>query len=128
MKKYQKMGLLHRIFTFSGHISPREFWSEIGIRIIGFLCAVILMCILVSATVPGTTEEILALVNILVPILAVLWVIPMVALTRRRLRDAGQSPKTYFWLLLPVVGWIIFIVVLCKPTQERKTSGLADFF
>ncbi len=128
MKKYQKMGFFHRLFTFSGYSALHEFWSDIGIRVISFLCAVILMCIAVAAIVPGTTEEILAIVNALVPVLAVLWLIPMVALTRRRLRDAGQSPKVYFWLLLPVIGWIIFIVALCKPTQERKTNRLADLF
>ena len=115
----EKKYFLWRIFTFSGYISPGQFWSEIAMRLIGYFCAVIILCIVVSAKVQGDTEELVELVNILVPILGVLWSFPILALTRRRLRDAGYTARSYLWLLLPVAGWIVFVIRLCSRTAQR---------
>jgi len=121
---FQKRYFLWRMFTFSGYISPGQFWSEIAMRIIGFFCATIILCIVLSATVPTDTEGVIALVNFWVPILGILWFIPVVVLTRRRLRDAGYSARSYLWLLLPVAGWIVFVVRLCAPTAPRDSKDL----
>ena len=120
----EKKYFLWRIFTFSGYITPSQFFSELVIRIIGFFCATIMLCIALSAAVDGTTEEIIALAYQLLPVLAFLWVIPIMALTRRRLRDAGYSAKSYLWLLLPVVGWIVFVTRLCSKTVKRKPEDI----
>ena len=120
----EKKYFLWRMFTFSGYISPAQFWSEIAIRFIGYFCASIILCIVVSVGVPADTEEALALVNILLPILGIIWLIPIIALTRRRLRDAGYTAKSYLWLLIPVVGQIVFIVRLCCRTVKRKPEDI----
>ena len=120
----EKKYFLWRMFTFSGYISPGQFWSEIAIRVIGFFCAVIILCIVLSVTMPVDVERVVALVNILVPILGVLWSIPIIALTRRRLRDAGYSAKSYLWLLVPIAGLIVFIVRLCSGTVKRKPEEI----
>ena len=120
----EKKYFLWRMFTFSGYISPSQFWSEIATRIVGYFCAVIMLCIVLSVAVPADVEGIVALVDIFVPILGVLWLIPIIVLTRRRLRDAGYSAKSYLWLLLPVVGWIVFVVRLCAPTVSRKPEDI----
>ena len=120
----EKRYFLWRMFTFSGFISPGQFWSEIAMRIIGYFCAVILLCIVVSAALPLDTEEIIALMDILIPILSALWLIPIIILSRRRLRDAGYSAKSYLWLLVPVAGWIVFIVRLCAPTAPREPEKI----
>jgi uncharacterized membrane protein YhaH (DUF805 family) len=42
--------------------------------------------------------------------------LPSLALAIRRLRDAG---KAWYWIfinLIPLVGFIIYIVMLCKPS------------
>lgn len=120
----EKRYFLWRLFTFSGYISPGQFWSEIVIRIVGFFCAVIILCIVLTVSMAADTEEIISLVNLLLPVLGVLWLIPIIALTRRRLRDAGYSAKSYLWLLVPVVGLIVFIVRLCSKTAPRKPEEL----
>jgi len=52
--------------------------------------------------------------------LAGLWsiavLIPSLAVTVRRLRDAGRSWAELFWVLLPIAGLIILIVHLCEPS------------
>ena len=43
--------------------------------------------------------------------------LPSIALTVRRLRDAGYNWPYIFVTFIPFVGWIILIVLLCKPTK-----------
>ena len=43
--------------------------------------------------------------------------LPSTAIIVRRLRDAGKSWANIFWLFLPLVGVIILIVLLCKPSM-----------
>ena len=121
---FQKRYFLWRGLTFSGFISPGQFWTEIAMRIIGFFCATIVLCIVLSVSMPADVEDIVALVNILVPIMGAFWLIPIIVLTRRRLRDAGYSAKSYLWLLIPVVGLIVFVVRLCARTLPRKAEDI----
>lgn len=123
-KLFKKRNFLYRTFSFSGYITAGNFWSEIGIRLIEFFCASIFLCIAVSVLVPGDTEDLIDLVHILVPALGLLWAVPIVPLTRRRLRDAGYSAKSYLWLLLPVIGWIVFIVRMFAKSVPRKPGEL----
>ncbi len=122
----KKRNFLYRLFTFSGYIGKGEFWSSMVSRLVSWFCAVVAMCIAVSVTVKGETGEIVDLCEHLAAVLAVLWAIPVVALTRRRLRDGGLSPKNYLWLLLPVIGWIVFIVRLCAPSMPPSKEDILE--
>lgn len=44
-------------------------------------------------------------------------ILPGLAVTVRRLRDAGYNWPYIFVTFIPFVGPIIFIVLLCKPTK-----------
>ena len=48
--------------------------------------------------------------------------LPTTAAATRRFRDAGKSFYNFFWLLLPVIGWIVLIVKLAaesKPSTDN---------
>jgi len=47
-------------------------------------------------------------------------ILPGIAITVRRLRDAGINRPWIFIAFFPPVGWIIFIVKLCKPSVEEN--------
>ena len=81
-----------------------------------------MLCFVISVTVPWDTESLIELIDRIMPFLALVWMIPIAALTRRRLRDAGFTAKSYLWLLLPVVGWVIFLVRLCRDTAEENVK------
>jgi uncharacterized membrane protein YhaH (DUF805 family) len=51
-------------------------------------------------------------------VLNILTLVPSLAAGARRLRDAGLSMNNFWWLALPVVGWIIFIVQLAQPSKK----------
>lgn len=123
-KMFEKKSFLWRMFTFSGHVSAGSFWSDLAIRMISLFCAIIVMCIVVSATVSGETAEIISLCERLVPVLSIVWCATLVPMSRRRLRDAGYGAKSYLWLLLPLVGWIVFVVRLCGKSVPREPGEI----
>jgi uncharacterized membrane protein YhaH (DUF805 family) len=55
--------------------------------------------------------------------LAGLWsiavLLPTLAVSVRRLRDAGRSWAELFWILLPIAGLIILIVRFCEPSAPE---------
>jgi uncharacterized membrane protein YhaH (DUF805 family) len=48
--------------------------------------------------------------------------LPSLAVTVRRLRDAGHRWTQIFWILLPIAGAIILIVRLADPTQIEPVA------
>ena len=44
-------------------------------------------------------------------------IVPLLAITVRRLRDAGYSAKSFLWLLVPVIGQIAFFARLCSKSK-----------
>lgn len=49
--------------------------------------------------------------------------IPHIAITARRLHDAGFSGWFQLLLLIPVLGWIAVIVMLCLETKPDNKYG-----
>ena len=55
-------------------------------------------------------------VEILISVYSLATLIPTLSIAVRRLRDAGKGWGWLFITLVPLVGWIIFIVMMCKPS------------
>lgn len=51
--------------------------------------------------------------------------LPSLAVTVRRFRDAGYGWGSLFLALLPVLGAIIIIVMLCQPSEVNTTTNSA---
>ena len=47
-------------------------------------------------------------------------VLPSLAITIRRLSDAGYNWTNIFWVFLPIIGSILLIIKLCKPSIETN--------
>ena len=104
-------------YTYSGILGRSVDWVNIAIFFVAALALFGLDALLHRrGALCGAWKQVAAL--------AVLWAIPFIRITRMRLRDAGISVKAYFWLLLPVIGWIVFAVLMCvkgKP-QNPETA------
>ena len=114
---------LFRKLKASQTMTVIAFWSECATQAIGCFCSVIGMLILLSVIIGDDMEKINRFAEYGTIALIVLWSIPVIRNTRYRLQDAGYGKKTYLWLLLPVIGWIIFIVRLCAKSLPRKGDG-----
>lgn len=56
---------------------------------------------------------------------AIAVLVPTLAVTVRRLRDAGFEWGHIFWILLPLAGAIVLIVLCAQPTR-RFVGGTAS--
>lgn len=73
---------------------------------------------LIDTLIDGGTDG----VGILSTIWALGTLLPSLAVGVRRLRDAGYAWGFLFLVLIPIVGGIILIVMLCQPTRTSTTS------
>ncbi|MBJ7433913.1 MAG: DUF805 domain-containing protein, partial [Microbacteriaceae bacterium] len=48
--------------------------------------------------------------------------VPSLALTWRRLHDAGRKGTYYLFILIPIVGWIMLLVQLVKDSQPGANA------
>ena len=55
-------------------------------------------------------------VEVLITVYSLATLIPTLSIAVRRLRAAGKGWGWLFINLVPLVGWIIFIVMMCKPS------------
>ena len=91
--------------NFTGRTSVRGYWMAFLVNI-----TVIISIIVVAVLFP--------FLMILIPAYSVSVVVPELALAIRRLRDAGKAWYNIFWPFLPVIGTVILLVLLCRPSVE----------
>ena len=106
--------------NFSDRTTKRGYWMMV---LVGFIVTSILTYLDgrlgfggYSYTNTGSSFYISSSMGVLSGIYSLASFIPGLAITVRRLRDAGQSWKNFFWILLPLIGLIVFIVKLCKDS------------
>ena len=58
---------------------------------------------------------------------AIIYMVIGLALTVRRLRDAGFHWALIFVAFIPVVGGIALMVLLAMPTKEEATPAISEF-
>ena len=102
MKEY--LDMWKNYANFGGCTSVRGYWMAFLFNVIisyavGFIAGAIGLGILASVYTLAAT-------------------IPGLALTVRRLRDGGCHWANIFWSFLPLIGTIILIVKLCKPSTQ----------
>lgn len=117
--QFKQQNIFQRSFSFKGTMSRNLFWNEAGIRVISLLCAVVLAAVAICIIVPADVQTLTLICEITACVLTLLWTVSLLAMTRRRLRDAGYGAKSYLWLLLPVIGWIVFICRLCAKSADE---------
>ena len=115
-RPFAPQNILQRNFSFAGTMSRNLFWNEAGTRLISWLCAIVFAAVVICLVIPADVQTLTMICEITACVLAILWILSLTALSRRRLRDAGLGAKSYLWLLLPVIGWIVFIGMLCRKT------------
>ena len=95
-------------FNFNGVAKRQEFWA---VHIVSILVLVIAMEIVQGGGALGALVGLVALV-------AALWVI--LAVTVKRLRDAGLNTWWVLVVLVPYVGTVATIVFGCLSTKESE--------
>ena len=105
---------------FTGRSSCSDYWFAYLVN------ALITWCLYIVAAVVGVIassigSSALTIISLLLGL--IMWVytigafLPGLAVIVRRLHDAGYTWPCIFTIFIPFVGWIILLVLLCKPTK-----------
>lgn len=105
---------------FEGRSTRSDYWFAYLVNALitwGLYIVVAVFGGIASAT-DSTVLAIFSLIlGFIMFIYAVAAFLPGLAVTVRRLRDAGYNWPYIFVAFIPLVGWIILIVLLCKPSK-----------
>lgn len=107
-----------RYADFCGTATRSEFWWWIlFITLVG--AALAALPVPTFALVDGVPFE----APTLTPVWQIAVLVPTLAVTIRRLREAGSSWGNIFWILLPVAGAIVLIVLCSQRATVRVAIG-----
>jgi uncharacterized membrane protein YhaH (DUF805 family) len=102
--------------TFSGRARRSEFWYVVLFTT--------LVSTVISIVAPGPFMEFNGVMVQQQSMLSNLWslatLVPSLALTWRRLHDVNKSGNYFFFVFLPVVGWIILFIQLVKDSAAGE--------
>lgn len=60
--------------------------------------------------------------GVIFEVLSALLSISLICASIRRLHDTGKSGWNSLWYILPLIGWIIEVVLLCKSSQPYENQ------
>jgi len=106
--------VLSKYADFSGLAGRAEFW---WFALFSFLVSTALGALNFS-----TPDGRITLGTSLAAMWSVAVLVPTLAVSVRRLRDAGRRWTELFWILLPVAGLIVLIVRFCEPGVTSPTA------
>ena len=105
---------------FTGRSTPSDYWFAFSAHVLIFFAYYLLDAVferMVSATGSMDVFTISVILLLIFFAYGIATVLPGLALTVRRLRDAGYNWPYIFIPLIPFVGIFIFIFLLCQPTK-----------
>ena len=103
---------------FKGRSTPSDYWFAYSAHVLIFFASYLLLAVFQRMAV----DELSLLINEVIFLLiffsyGIATVLPGIAITVRRLRDAGYNWPYIFIPLIPFVGIFILIFLLCQPTE-----------
>lgn len=119
---------LKRIFDFKGRASRREFWTyfrnlllvaAISSYALFFLSIEVCRAFYIHTSQVQDTCGMTALSMILLLSLLVCLLL-LIAIGTRRLHDTNESGWMQLCLLVPVVGWVVFIILMSEPGTKGE--------
>ena len=105
---------------FEGRSTRSDYWFVYLVNVL-ITFAYFLLQAVFGGLVAVTESSFLAVISLILLLIffayGIAAFLPSIALTVRRLRDAGYNWPYIFVTFIPFVGGIILIVLLCKPTK-----------
>ena len=114
---------------FTGRSTPSDYWFAYSAHVLIFFTWYLLIAVFERMAAETGSSDLFTIGVILLLIFfayGVAAVLPGIALTVRRLRDAGYNWPYIFIPLIPFVGIFIFIFLLCQPTKVEVPLNNVD--
>ena len=114
---------------FKGRSTRSDYWFACSAHLLIFFTWYLLLAVFERMVAETGSSDLFTIGVILLLIFfayGVATVLPGIALTVRRLRDAGYNWPYIFIPLIPFVGIFILIFLLCQPTEVEVPSNNVD--
>lgn len=114
---------------FTGRSTPSDYWFAYLAHVLIVFAGYLLLAVFERMAAETGSSDLFTIGVILLLIFfayGVAAVLPGIALTVRRLRDAGYNWPYIFIPLIPFVGIFIFIFLLCQPTKVEVPLNNVD--
>ena len=114
---------------FTGRSTPSDLWSAYLAHLLIVFAGYLLLAVFERMAAETGSSDLFTIGVILLLIFfayGVAAVLPGIALTVRRLRDAGYNWPYIFIPLIPFVGIFSFIFLLCQPTKVEVALNNVD--
>ena len=105
---------------FKGRSTPSDYWFAYSAHVLILFACYLLEAVFERMAVETGSSDLFTIGVIFLLIFFAYGIaacLPGIAVTVRRLRDAGYNWPYIFVAFIPFVGGIILIVLLCKPTK-----------
>ena len=105
---------------FTGRSTPSDYWFAYSAHVLIFFASYLLLAVFERMAAETGSSDLFTIGVIFLLIFfayGIATVLPGIAITVRRLRDAGCNWLYIFIPLIPFVGIFIFIFLLCQPTK-----------
>lgn len=105
---------------FEGRSTRSDYWFSYLANMLTVVAFYVLLAVF-GGIAGATDSSFLAVISLILLLIffayGIAACLPGIAVTVRRLRDAGYNWPYIFVAFIPFVGGIILIVLLCKPTK-----------
>ena len=114
---------------FEGRSTRSDYWFAYLANMLTVVAFYVLLAVF-GGIAGATDSSFLAVISLILLLIffayGIAACLPGIALTVRRLRDAGYNWPYIFIPLIPFVGIFIFIFLLCQPTKVEVPSNNVD--
>lgn len=114
---------------FEGRSTRSDYWFAYLANMLTVIAFYVLLAIF-GGIASATESSFLAVISFIILFIffafGIAAILPGIAVTVRRLRDAGYNWPYIFISLIPFVGIFILIFLLCQPTEVEVPSNNVD--
>ena len=104
-----------RYFKFSGRASKQEYWMFFLFMMISYALAILLDQSLSLWDSEGD-------IGVFSGILILVFFIPYMAIAARRFHDINKSGWLQLIFIIPLIGWIFWLVWMCSDSINTKNK------
>jgi len=113
---YWYLKVLKQYFDFSGRARRKEYWF------FGLISALISIALTFVDMGVGLYDDVYG-VGIISSVYSLAILIPSIAVSVRRLHDTDHSGWWLFLILIPILGVLIILVVMCFNSKDDNEYG-----
>ena len=109
---------LQKYATFSGRSRRSEYWY---FKLLYYLIFIIIAISIVFFFIDEDENELIKIMNTVYLIYSLLFLIPNISVTVRRIHDTGRSGYFFFMYFIPIIG-PFFILYYCICDSQEQTN------